>query len=229
MAPEPTIDERLRDLLRHHRFEIGPDALAVRLQAFEHARPRARRDDDVLGSVITRPLGAARCRCVGLGYCDFAGAGDLGLAPDDGHLVLLQEAVDALGELRGRFARMLDDLVGVIANAGRRDAEALPFPHLIVQFGRAQQRLGRDAAPVEADAAEMAALDHGGLEAQLRSADRGDIAARSGADNDHVKGFVGHSLSSVCLVQPCGLVRRSQSCPRWAPGKSAARRLRNRR
>ena len=42
---------------------------------------------------------------------------------------------------------------------------------------RAQQRLRRDAAPIETDAAQMLALDDRGLEAELARADRGDIAA----------------------------------------------------
>ena len=43
--------QRLRHLRRHHRLEIGPDQLAVRLDAGQRARPRAGRDDDVLGRV----------------------------------------------------------------------------------------------------------------------------------------------------------------------------------
>ncbi len=43
--------QRLRHLRRHHRLEIGPDQLAVRLDAGQHARPRAGGDDDVLGLV----------------------------------------------------------------------------------------------------------------------------------------------------------------------------------
>jgi hypothetical protein len=39
--------------------------------------------------------------------------------------------------------------------------------HGVENLGRAQQRLGRDAAPVEADAAEMLALDDCRLEAEL--------------------------------------------------------------
>jgi hypothetical protein len=60
-------------------------------------------------------------------------------------------------------------------------------------LGRLQQRLGRNAAHVEAGAAErrLAILadeivDAGGLQAKLRRADGGDIAGRAGADDDHV-------------------------------------------
>ena len=65
--------------------------------------------------------------------------------------------------------------------------------HVMEDFGRAQQRLGRDAAPVRADAAEEIALHDRGLEAELRGADRGDIAAGPGADDDDVEGGVSHS------------------------------------
>src|SRR5262249_18690604 len=68
-----------------------------------------------------------------------------------------------------------------------------------------QQRLGRDAAPVQADAAEIRLLDDCGLEAELCRTDRGDIAARTGADDDDVEGCVGHdcSRSLYAAVVPC--------------------------
>ena len=56
-----------------------------------------------------------------------------------------------------------------------------------------EQRLGRDAPDVEAGAAQrFTALDHGGLEPELRAADGADIAAGAAADDDHV--IVGHEL-----------------------------------
>src|SRR5215218_4983809 len=63
-------------------------------------------------------------------------------------------------------------------------------------FRRAQQRLGRDTAPVQADAAEIGFFDDRGLEAELRRADRSDIAAGPGADDDDVEGCVGHATCS---------------------------------
>jgi hypothetical protein len=58
-------------------------------------------------------------------------------------------------------------------------------------LGRLQQRLGGDAAPVQADAAGPLALDARGLQAQLRAADGGDIPAGAGPD-DHQIEFLGH-------------------------------------
>ena len=59
----------------------------------------------------------------------------------------------------------------------RREPELRRAAHRLIELGGAEQRLGRDAAPIEADAAEMLALDDHGLEPELGRADRGDIAA----------------------------------------------------
>ena len=64
----------------------------------------------------------------------------------------------------------------------------------MIHLRRAQQRLGRNASPIVADAAEIGLLDHGGLEPELRRADRGDVAAGTGADDDDVEGSVGHDF-----------------------------------
>jgi hypothetical protein len=85
------------------------------------------------------------------------------------------------------------------ANLIRRQAVVLGVFHVVVDFGRAQQRLGRDAAPVEADAAEMLALDNGGLHAELGGADGGDIAARSATDDDDVVSVCHGSPPVFCL------------------------------
>src|SRR6266478_6110807 len=76
-------------------------------------------------------------------------------------------------------------------------------------LGRAQQRLGRDAAPVQADAAEIGFFHDRGLETELRRADRGDIAAGTGTDDDDVVGCIGHVYSLVLIV--CFVIARS-SC-----------------
>src|SRR5690606_39284230 len=67
------------------------------------------------------------------------------------------------------------------------DLEFLGAVHEVKDLGRAQERLGRDAAPVQADAAQMLALDTGHLQPQLRAADGTDIAARAGTDHHHVE------------------------------------------
>ena len=72
------------------------------------------------------------------------------------------------------------------AHVAGDDPELLGAVEGLEHLGRAQQRLGRDAAPVEADPTEVLALDAGGLEAELRAADRRDVAAGAGADHDDI-------------------------------------------
>src|SRR6202035_1677337 len=57
------------------------------------------------------------------------------------------------------------------------------------------QRLGRNAAPVQANAAEVGFFHDRGLEAELCGANGGDVAAGTGADDDDVEGCVGHFQS----------------------------------
>ena len=117
------------------------------------------------------PLGSGRLRLMRrlrrLADLDLAGLGQLRLAPDDIDLVLLQQEADAGIELRRDFSRAILDRLGIVADLAL-DPEAIILGVLRVMkdLRRAQQRLGRDAAPVEADAAEMFALDDRRLQAQ---------------------------------------------------------------
>ena len=71
-------------------------------------------------------------------------------------------------------------------------------PGFLEQFGRIQQRLRRHAADIEAGAAERRVLlDHGDLHAELRRADRADIAAGAGADDNEIVGS--HDCKSCSL------------------------------
>ena len=82
-----------------------------------------------------------------------------------------------------------------IFGAGHGDAvigEAVE--RVLVLLGGFEQRLRRDAADVEAGSAERPLagrvrpfLDAGGLQAELGGADRGDVAGRTGADDDDVE------------------------------------------
>ena len=92
-------------------------------------------------------------------------------------LFLLHQEADAVIEpLRDR-ARALHHRGGVVADVFGREPIILGVLHVVDNFGRTQQRLGGNAAPVEADAAQIRALDDRGLEAELRGADRRHIAA----------------------------------------------------
>src|SRR4029077_8925980 len=76
---------------------------------------------------------------------------------------------------------------------GRRQHDAMDaeiVSRLLEQMRGLQQRLGGDAADIEAGAAERGAIfDHRHLHAELRGADCRHIAARTGADYDEIKGL----------------------------------------
>ena len=186
--------QRFRNGRRHHGLEIGPDQFLVGLQAGQHARPRAGGDDDVLGLIGARAERALRRLALRGLHGHLAGRVDDGLAPDDRHFVLLHQEADAVVEPLGDGARALDHGGRVVADIVGFEPIILGVLHVVENLGRAQQRLGRDAAPVQADAAEIIALDDGRLEAELGRADGGDVAAGAGADDQNVEIGVGHGL-----------------------------------
>ncbi len=73
-----------------------------------------------------------------------------------------------------------------------RDAPLLGALHDLQRMRVLEQRLGRDAAPDQAGAAERLLLfDDRDLKSELRGANRGHVAAGSGPDHDDVV-FAGH-------------------------------------
>jgi hypothetical protein len=112
--------------------------------------------------------------------------GDDRLAPDDVDLVLLHEELDAVVHLRRNGARSLDHPVYVHAELFGSEAIILGMGHMAVDFGRTQQRLGRNAAPVGADPGHMFTLDNSHLHAELGTANGGNITAGAGADDKKV-------------------------------------------
>ena len=189
--------QRLRHLLRHHRLEIGPDQFLVGLEPRQHARPRAGGKDDVLGLVGALAQRALRRLDGGFLHRDLAGRIDGGLAPDHRHLVLLHQKADAVIEAFRDAARALHHGFRVERDVVGRQPVILGVLHVVIDFRRAQQRLGRDAAPVQADAAEIGFLDDRGLETELRRTNGGDVAAGAGADDDDVEGCIGHTRAPV--------------------------------
>src|SRR5439155_7825025 len=96
---------------------------------------------------------------------------------------------------------------GVEADVGCGKPVILGMLQIMIDLRRAQQRLGRDATPVEADAAQIVALDDRRLEAELRRPDRRHIAAWPGTDDDDVETGVSHVvlLSRLSRFQPSHL------------------------
>ncbi len=180
------MQQRFGEALWHHRLLVGPDEFAVRLEPRQRAGAGAGGDDDVLGLDIGEHLAA----------CADHGDAPLPSEPrspfDHFDLVLAHEVGDAVGQPVGDFAAALDHARKIEADIVGGQPELGGAPHRCVKLGGAQQRLGRDAAPIQADAAEMLALDDRGFQAELRGADGGDITAGASADDCQIEARLGH-------------------------------------
>src|SRR6185437_131249 len=167
----------------------------VGLEPGQRARSGAAGDDEILGVELADRLAV-------LGDAEASLAEQLPLAVDHRDLVLLHQEADAVRKLLCHLARALDHFLGVIGDLLGGEAIGIEAVQQVVDLGASQQRLGRDAAPVEADAAEMLALDHRRLHAELRGADRRDIAARPAAENEGIEGCVCQKWSPVAVATP---------------------------
>ena len=136
------------------------------------------------------------------------------LAADHRDLALPRERLESAGEA-------CDDAVLPVAelrriDLGRTEAHAELGHRLRIldHAGRMQQRLGRDAADVQAHAAQRRpALDQRDRKAQVRGAKRRRVTARAGAEHDEVE-----------------IVGMSRRCGRGRPRRCGpARALRRRR
>ena len=194
-ADVPAADhhEVLGDGRERQRLGRADDRVAVERQERQVDRGAAGRQQDVLG------FEGGRAAFVELDD-DAGGRGHLGGAVDRLDLVLLEEAADAVGE-------PLDDRV--LASQHRREVE-LDLADLDAVLGElrageeeqlagVEQGLARDAADVEAGAAEGGALlDAGHLHPKLSGADGGDIAAGAGSNDDQVEAHrSGNSIRGI--------------------------------
>ena len=168
---------------------VGDDVVA-QLDAGDQPHGRAGGDDQVVE-------GVAGGLAVLVLDVDPGRAGEGAPAVDLGDLVLLHQEVDALDDAGADVAAAL------VGRAERHRGVALDAElRLLVlervrQLGVLQQRLGGDAADVEADTSPVLLLHHGHLLAELGCADRGDVATGAGAEDEGVEVRVGHAPSLV--------------------------------
>src|SRR5262249_1287776 len=102
-------------------------------------------------------------------------------------------AANAAGELLDDAVLPLLHLRNVDANSVGDDAHPRAvILHLLVSVAGADERLGRHAPPVEANAADLFLLDADDLLLQLSAPNRADIAARAATDHHHVAGSLRH-------------------------------------
>jgi hypothetical protein len=110
---------------------------------------------------------------------------DLDLAP-------LGHAGEAAGQLADDLVLVRAQPVEVDARRAEADAAVGHVLRFVHDAGDVQQRLGRDAADVEADAAERrVALDEDGLHAEVGAAESRRVTARAGAEDEHLALEVG--------------------------------------
>ena len=178
----------LGNLLERENLDIGQDLVAG-LEAGKHAGFRAGAEDYVFGFDL-------RTFAVG-GDLDgqhtvLRRAGQLAVSPDGFDFVLLHQELETLGVL-GHDLRLalLDGGPVQLAGVDAFDAEFFGVFQVVPEFGVEQQRLGRDAAHVQAGAAEhVVFFDEGGFQAVLAGADGGGVASRTAADDgDVINGF----------------------------------------
>jgi hypothetical protein len=147
---------------------------------------------------------------------------DRGRAHEDLDLVLLHQVADAGVELLGHRARPLYHRIEVIADALGLQPEFLGAVHQVKDLRRPQHRLGRDAAPVQADAAHVLAFDDGDLEAQLAGTDGPHVTPRPCPDHHDIELLSGH-LALLHLTHPSRDGLTLNNSHRCGPKSPAAR------
>ena len=156
-GPRAHDDHRLGQAVERQGVLRREDMHAVDGHERHLARTGTRGEDDVVGLVA---------RAV---HIDAACAREASVARDQVDCVLLEQELHALAHGFGHAPRAGHDLRRVGTHG------ALQFQPVVggilavgVDLGALEQRLGGDAAPVEAYAADVGAFDHGDLAAQLR-------------------------------------------------------------
>ena len=175
---------------RRHAQDVvaGDDLLAVGLEPGKALHARAGRDDDV--GRLQDALAALAGRAVlgGLEDADLLRPVEAAAAGDPGHLVLVDQGLEPgphpLHDLvaAGGHLRVVDDGL-----AGERQAEVLGVADVLGEGGRLEQRLGRDAAAMEARAADLVLVDERDLEPELARAEGRGIPARARAEHDEIE------------------------------------------
>ncbi len=175
-------EEFPRRFIETKRLGAADDGLAVKRHARQVDRHAAGRDHDVIGG------DHGRFAFVGPNP-HFAWLGDGAEAGKSRDLVALHERAHPASE-------GFHDLV--LAREHGREVEADFVEHDAVLGGfffredemvaRSEERLARDATDVETGATELRVFfDNGGFESELGGANRADVAAGAGADDDDVE------------------------------------------
>src|SRR5205823_420438 len=109
-----------------------------------------------------------------------------GVANNRAHLVLAEQELDALHHLVDDLAAAVDRLRHVELQIVEGDPVGLGVADEVDDLGVPEQRLARDAAPIEAETANALLLDQDVALAGLRGADGGDVTTGTAADDRDV-------------------------------------------
>ena len=140
-------------------------------------------------------------RAVRTGDIHLTGGGDLRRTLDNVHLCALQQRVDARAQLLADAALESEHFTDVVGKTAV-NAYAGAVHGIVIDLRGVEQRLGRDAAPVQAGAAHLPALHDGGMQPQLGGAQRGGVPTGACANDDQL--IVRHRSSSCvfrCFVR----------------------------
>ena len=145
-------------------------------------------------------------------HLDGALVDELSAPLDERRAVRLQQLADAARHLLDDAVLPVLHLVRIDRRAGDGDAGVGHVMRLREKVRVRNQRLGRDAAPVDAHAADFFLLDAGDFEAELTGADGARVAAGSTAENDDiVRGA--HGWRPFSVAGRCSQERASAEPP----------------
>ena len=170
-----------RNFFQTENLDVGKD-LRIRREAGNHAGFGAGGQNDVLRLDLA-------ALAIG-GHFDgenaiLAGTGEFSVALDGLDLILAHQEFEAFGVLGDDLGLALLNRSPIqFAGIYALDAEFLGIFQVIPYLGVKQQRLGRDAADVQAGSAEKTIFfDQGGFQAVLSGADGSGVTGRAAADD----------------------------------------------
>ena len=173
-------------------------------------------DDLLLAGLLLRV--AAHC----LDF-DMESVEEMAIAAHHLHLARLGHAGEAGGELADDFRFVGAQLVEIDCRRGETDAGFRDVVGLLDHRRHMQQGLGRNAADIEADAAQRrVAFDDHRLQAQVGGAERGGITAGPGTEHQHFAFEV--DLAGEFAHRRCCRRLPSPLCGRGAGGEGGRRR-----
>ena len=180
MTPPPSTIADAGHVVEVERVLAGDHALPVELEAGQRAGVGAAGQDEVLSGVGVAVDANRLSRT------------EPARALDDRDLATLDQALQAFVEPPDGAVLVGVDAGHVDAFEGGLDAELLSSRGSVGNLAGVQQGLGRDAAAVQAGAADLVLLDQDNRLAELGGPQRCGIAAAAAAEDDEVGLVISH-------------------------------------